>query len=425
MSIVVESGQADPINEPSIIVTLLRGLSGLLGGIGFIWLLCLQNRAVDYSFNLAAEGATGQWQDTGRLGGIDDRQYKELDYTPTQNVLDISGGGVAADVSHTSDVSKAVDSGTVEAEGEKAPEQKKVVEKPAGHQRLQLPILLDDAGKPISCFYHPGADAVNFCSRCKQYVCAECNYITGTYPICHNCWDKRASVPIAPPAQKQTKPAPVKPQKQKAEPSVEPEKQKVVEAAQVKAHEALEPAVLEMPQVIEPVESVKAPTATVVVPAEPVEQKYTEPMKTEPPIIVAPPKAIKQELEKSNWQQEFMALYEQASPIINAVTSKSPDGMPASPLDLMEGLKLRPMLERAKKLSKPKDKELREVKSDFEGVMSSCIKIANAAANFVSSGGQALLGGPDFKRIVDGIDTANGLLEKLSRRLAAFSNPQE
>ena len=99
--------------------------------------------------------------------------------------------------------------------------------------------------------------------------------------------------------------------------------------------------------------------------------------------------------------------------------------MPASPLDLMEGLKLRPMLERAKKLSKPKDKELREAKSDFEHLMSSCIKIADAAANFISSGGQALLGGPDFKRIVDGIETANGLLEKLSRRLAAFPPPQE
>jgi hypothetical protein len=79
------------------------------------------------------------------------------------------------------------------------------------------------------------------------------------------------------------------------------------------------------------------------------------------------------------------------------------------------------MLERSKKLSKPKDKELREAKNEFEQVMSICIKIADAAADFVSSGGQALLGGPDFKRIVDGIETANVLLEKLSRRLANLS----
>ena len=140
---------------------------------------------------------------------------------------------------------------------------------------------------------------------------------------------------------------------------------------------------------------------------------------------MAPAKSAKLEAEKSEWQPEFMALYEQASPIINVVTSKSADGMPASPLDLMEGLKLRPMLERAKKLSKPKDKELREAKNEFEQVLSSCIKIADAAADFVSGGGQALLGGPDFARIVDGIETANGLMEKAFQRLASFPHPQE
>jgi hypothetical protein len=94
-------------------------------------------------------------------------------------------------------------------------------------------------------------------------------------------------------------------------------------------------------------------------------------------------------------------------------------------LDLMEGLKLRPMLERAKKLSKPKDKELREAKSEFEQVMSSCVKIADAAADFVSGGGQALLGGPDFARIVNGIETANGLMGKLSQTMASFPHLQE
>jgi hypothetical protein len=43
----------------------------------------------------------------------------------------------------------------------------------------------------IPCFYHPDRDAVNTCSRCGQPVCSECNYVTGTQPICRNCWDKR------------------------------------------------------------------------------------------------------------------------------------------------------------------------------------------------------------------------------------------
>ena len=43
------------------------------------------------------------------------------------------------------------------------------------------------------CFYHEDRDAVTTCSRCGQPVCSECNYITGTHPICRNCWEKRVS----------------------------------------------------------------------------------------------------------------------------------------------------------------------------------------------------------------------------------------
>jgi hypothetical protein len=150
----------------------------------------------------------------------------------------------------------------------------------------------------------------------------------------------------------------------------------------------------------------------------------TVPVEPEQPKIETTAKAVKLDADKIQWQQDFMALYGQAAPIINMVISKSPDGMPASPLDLMEGLKLRPMLERAKKLSKPKDKELREAKGDLEQVMSNCIKIADAAANFISSGGQALLGGPDFKRIIDGIEKADELKQKLTSKLADISQPQ-
>jgi hypothetical protein len=247
-------------------------------------------------------------------------------------------------------------------------EEEKVVKRAVSAERLKMPILLDDAGAVIRCFYHPGADAVNLCSRCKQYVCNECNYVTGTHPICRNCWEKRAESPlIAVPAKKPESTELDKSKNQEGVEAGKPEKQK----------------------------------------------------------IAAPGKAEKAEAKKNEWLPEFMTLYEQAAPIINVVTRKSADGMPSSPLDLMEGLKLRPMLELAKKLSKPKEKELREVKNEFEQVLSSCIKIADAAADFVSGGGQALLGGPDFARIVDGIETANVLMGKLSQRLTAFSQSQD
>jgi hypothetical protein len=384
---------------PAIVQVILQFLGAkaageVIGGlgalVGIIILYCLKNLSMDYGVDLAGGEETTHWSDTPTYGAVDDRQYKELDYTPDKNVMDMVGSGGVKDVGDVSAAGVA---------GEEAPVPEKVIDRSVSTERLKIPILLDDTGAVIRCFYHPGADAVNLCSRCKQYVCSECNYVTGTHPICRNCWEKRTEVPIAPPAQKRVSP-----------PSVKPKKQEVVETAEPAQQKDLEPMKPEKQEAVET--------------AKPAQQKDLE-MKPEKQKIAAPGKAEKAEAKKLEWLPEFMALYEQAAPIINVVVRKSADGMPASPLDLMEGLKLRPMLERAKKLSKPKDKELREAKNEFEQVLSSCVKIADAAANFVSGGGQALLGGPDFTRIVHGIETANGLMEKLSQRLASFPHPQE
>jgi len=372
----------------------------LFAPFGFIILLILENQAISHGGDFVDESVTGRRPDTGQFGAPDDRQFKELDYTPNKNVLDISGSQDKKDVGDAKDAIGIGEVGAARVSDEEAIQAEKVEKRVVSAERLKMPILLDDAGAEIRCFYHPGADAVNLCSRCKQYVCNECNFVTGTHPICRNCWAKRGEVPIAPPAPKQVSP-----------PSVKPKKQEVVEPTRPVEQEAVEPT--------RPVEQ------EVVEPTRPVEQEAVEPMQPEQQKIAAPVKSAKLDAEKSEWLPQFMALYQQASPIITIVTRRSADGMPASPLDLMEGLKLRPMLERMKKLSKPKDKELREAKNEFEQVMSNCIKIADAAADFISSGGQALLGGPDFTRIVKGIETANELVEKLSRRLASFSHPQE
>jgi hypothetical protein len=419
--LVLSPGIISGLTGRTSIGPIINILCSIAAIVTTIILFRLKNHRKDYSSGLSGASVTSEWPGKLPPSVLDDqRLLKELDYTPNKNVLDISGGsgikdvGVTNDTSGTGDVSAA----GIASEESQAPE--KAVEKAVGQKGLKMPILMDDAGAVISCFYHPGADAVNMCSRCHQYVCAECNYITGTHPICHNCWDKRGAVPIAP-AHKQEKSAPVKPQKQKVvEPTIPPEP--------LGGESTIPPEPLDvrptMPQEPTDVEPARPPEPVAAEPVKAAEPEQVTPVSSEPQKIVASAKAAKQEAEKIEWQQEFMSLYVQAAPIIKVVTSKNADGMPASPLDLMEGLKLRPMLERVKKLSKPKDKELREAKGDFEQVMSGCIKIADAAANFVSSGGQALLGGPDFKRIVDGIETASGLMAKLSSRLAPFSNPQ-
>ena len=45
----------------------------------------------------------------------------------------------------------------------------------------------------MTCFYHPKSDAVSTCSKCGQAICSECNYVTGTHPICRNCWEKHTT----------------------------------------------------------------------------------------------------------------------------------------------------------------------------------------------------------------------------------------
>jgi len=322
-----------------------------------------------YDADFVSELETSRWADTGQYSTSDTRQPpKELDYSPTKNVLDIAYGGGVKDVSGvgvpgeevpaepvervsgeaTAEVPpEAIEEVPAEAIGEDITEAagEAQVTQPINSQSMSsVPILLDDTGAVIKCFYHPDDDAVNLCSRCGQYICSECNYVTGTHPICRNCWDKRAEMPIAMPAKKQEGPKLGKSEKRKA--------------------------------------------------------------------------------EENERLREFMLLYEQALPVISAVVKKGADGLPASPLDLMEGLKLRPMLEHAKKLSKPRGKELQEAKKDFEQLLVACIKVAETAADFVSLGGQAIPAEADFARLADGIEKASVLMGELYQKMASLSQPQ-
>lgn len=285
------------------------------------------------------------WSERNMNSTPEDWQQKELDNRDTGGVSDVSaaGGEVSAETP------AEVTAGAIEeAPGEvpAAAAEVRVTEPTSSQSMSSVPILLDDTGTVIKCFYHPEADAVNSCSRCKQYVCSACNYVTGTHPICRNCWDKRAEVPIS---------------------AVPPKEQ-------------------ESPKL---------------------------------------GKSDKRKAEEDERSREFMLLYEQALPVISTVIKKGDDGLPASPLDLMEGLKLRPMLEYAKKLPKPKGKELQEAKKEFEQVLMACIKVAEKAADFVSSSGQVIPTEADFARLANGIEKASVLMGELYQRMASLSQPQE
>ena len=351
---------------------IIRLLILLIALVCIIVFYRLENKKISYGGDFVSEPVADRWPDTGQFSAPENWQTKELDYSPAKDAQDIAYGGDVKDVrdvgipggevpaavppevppevpvkapSAAADIQEEVTAEVIAEANEESLSEAvtaaQVTEEAVRHETLNTPILLDDAGVVIKCFYHPDADAVNLCSRCRQYVCSQCNYVTGTHPICRNCWEKRAETPILP---------------------VSSEAQKGVKLS----------------------------------------------------------KSEKRKAEESERLREFMQLYEQALPVISAVIKKGADGLPASPFDLMEWLKLRPMLEHVKKLSKPKEKELHEAKKEFEQLLLACIKVAEAA-ELVTAGGQAIPSEADLARLDAGIATANGLMERLSQRLAALS----
>lgn len=79
--------------------------------------------------------------------------------------------------------------------------------------------------------------------------------------------------------------------------------------------------------------------------------------------------------ETKQWLKAFMALYEQAAPLIQDITKLDANGLPADLGTLVEATeKLQPILESARNLPKPKQKEFRNIKKDFENALSRCVK---------------------------------------------------
>ncbi|MCJ7654214.1 MAG: hypothetical protein MUO97_02745, partial [Dehalococcoidia bacterium] len=292
--VLVPGGLAVIFRSSNIIIGLLIFLVAL---VCIIILYRLENKRIGYGGDFVGEPVTDRWPDEGQFSAYDNGQPKELEYRDVSDVS-VASGEAPAETSAEATVETLVETPAVTPA--ELPAEAKVTEEVVRQETLNMPILLDNAGVVMKCFYHPDADAVNLCSRCRQYVCSQCNYVTGTHPICRNCWDKRAETPISP---------------------VSPEAQ-------------------------------KSPKLS---------------------------KSEKRKAEEDERLREFMQLYEQALPVISAVIKKGADGLPASPSDLTEWLKLRPMLEHVKKLSKPKEKELHEAKKEFEQLLLACSKVAETA----------------------------------------------
>jgi hypothetical protein len=93
-------------------------------------------------------------------------------------------------------------------------------------------------------------------------------------------------------------------------------------------------------------------------------------------------KESREEREEAHeqWLKSFMAIYQQATPLIGKVAQLNSDGQPADLLSLVEAYRrFRPLLQSLKKLPKPPEKELRNIKNDFEKTLSMCVKAGEMA----------------------------------------------
>lgn len=90
--------------------------------------------------------------------------------------------------------------------------------------------------------------------------------------------------------------------------------------------------------------------------------------------------------EQGQWLRVFMPLYEQVAPLIRDIAKLDTNNQPADLSTLLEGgQKLPPILESVKKMPKPKQKELRSIKQEFEKVLHCCIKASESGAILVDS----------------------------------------
>jgi hypothetical protein len=131
------------------------------------------------------------------------------------------------------------------------------------------------------------------------------------------------------------------------------------------------------------------------------------------------------EEETQRWLKAFMPLYEQATPLIQGIAKLDADGLPTDLGILVEATKkLQPILESARNLSKPKQKRVRNVKKDFENVLSRCIKAGETGVKLLddlSHGAPQIALRMRLATIVGYTGQAGVYYESLSKRLATLS----
>ena len=129
-------------------------------------------------------------------------------------------------------------------------------------------------------------------------------------------------------------------------------------------------------------------------------------------------------VERDPWLEAFVPLYEKGAPLIQRVVERSSDDLPADLRTLVDAyMQLRPVLERAKSLPKPKQREFRRIQKDFEKVLSRCISAGGIGVKMLddlSHGAPQVAIRMRFATIVGHTEQARIYYESLYKQMASL-----
>lgn len=129
--------------------------------------------------------------------------------------------------------------------------------------------------------------------------------------------------------------------------------------------------------------------------------------------------------ERLSWFKTFMPLYERAAPLIWHIANieKLKAGqLPVSPYMFVESsLTLRPILECIRNMRKPKDKQLANIKMEFEIALHNCIRAAESASNYIRLEERSMDSPTLLSTIINSTVLAYEYIESVSKRLGTPS----
>ena len=121
------------------------------------------------------------------------------------------------------------------------------------------------------------------------------------------------------------------------------------------------------------------------------------------------------------WLRAFLSLYEKAAPVIRRIADPgrlASGELPVSPYTLVEStFTLKPILETSRRMLETKEQRLIDLKNEFEVVLSSSVKAAEAAARYMELRDRGVEDTAALNIVINYTVLAHEYFESVSRKL--------